>query len=242
MNYLKVYCNLIRKAENRTPPEGYTEKHHTFPVSIFGNNKRVVVLTAKEHYLTHLLLRKIYIKRYGLEDRKTIKMINALWFMSNNGKKYCNSTLYEKLRKNVSEIYIGDNDPAKRPEVIEKLKQKTLSLGDDHPMKQEHNRKRQSEMMKSNNPSKMPEVKDKLRQKMTGNKINLGRKYTMEQKELMSNQKCKITYKLTSPCGQIIITKKLKHMKEQYNLDQSCLLKVAKGQLNSHKGWKMQII
>jgi hypothetical protein len=23
MNYLKVYCNLIRKAETRTPPEGY---------------------------------------------------------------------------------------------------------------------------------------------------------------------------------------------------------------------------
>jgi len=36
MNYLKVYCNLIRKAENRTPPEGYTEKHHIFPKSIFG--------------------------------------------------------------------------------------------------------------------------------------------------------------------------------------------------------------
>jgi hypothetical protein len=38
MNYLKVYCNLIRKAENRTLPEGYVEKHHIFPISIFGNN------------------------------------------------------------------------------------------------------------------------------------------------------------------------------------------------------------
>jgi hypothetical protein len=41
MNYLKHYCNLIRKAENRVPPEGYTEKHHTFPKSIFGKNNRV---------------------------------------------------------------------------------------------------------------------------------------------------------------------------------------------------------
>ena len=49
MNYLKVYCNLIRKAENRTTPEGYIEKHHTFPKSIFGNNKRIVVLAAKNH-------------------------------------------------------------------------------------------------------------------------------------------------------------------------------------------------
>jgi len=49
MNYLKIYCNLIRKAENRTPPEGYTEKHHIFPLSISGKNKRIVVLNAKTH-------------------------------------------------------------------------------------------------------------------------------------------------------------------------------------------------
>lgn len=48
MNYLKIYCNLIRKAENRTPPEVYTEKHHIFPVSIFGKNNRIVVLTARD--------------------------------------------------------------------------------------------------------------------------------------------------------------------------------------------------
>ena len=64
MNYLKHYCNLIGKAENRTPPEGYTEKHHTFPKSVFGKNNRVVVLTAREHYIAHALLERIYIKRY----------------------------------------------------------------------------------------------------------------------------------------------------------------------------------
>ena len=55
MNYLKTYCNLIRKTEQR----GYTKKkakeqglyvegHHTFPMSIFGKNKRIVYLTARE--------------------------------------------------------------------------------------------------------------------------------------------------------------------------------------------------
>jgi len=77
MNYLKVYCNLIRKAENRTPPEGYTEKHHTFPVSIFGKNNRIVILTSKEHYIAHILLEKIFIKRNGLNHRKSKKMISA---------------------------------------------------------------------------------------------------------------------------------------------------------------------
>jgi len=40
MNYLKHYCNLIRKAENRAYLEGYVEEHHIFPISIYGENKR----------------------------------------------------------------------------------------------------------------------------------------------------------------------------------------------------------
>jgi hypothetical protein len=106
MNYLKVYCNLIRKAENRIPPEGYTEKHHTFPVSIYGKNNRVVVLTAREHYIAHTLLERIYIKRYGLEHRKSKKMICA--HMNMKGKnRYCNSMLYESVRRKRSENMKG---------------------------------------------------------------------------------------------------------------------------------------
>ena len=115
MNYLKAYCNLIRKAENRTPPEGYTEKHHTFPKSIFGKNKnkRIVVLTAREHYIAHALLEKIYIKRYGIENWKTKKMINAFWCMNSQKcrNNHTNSYLYEKSRerhsKVISEIQSG---------------------------------------------------------------------------------------------------------------------------------------
>ena len=98
MNYLKVYCNLIRKAENRTPPEDYTEKHHTFPVSIFGKNNRIVVLTAREHYIAHALLEKICIQRYGLRDKRTIKMTYAHTSMvavNGNNERYYNSYLYE---------------------------------------------------------------------------------------------------------------------------------------------------
>jgi len=106
MNYLKVYCNLIRKAENRTPPEGYTEKHHIFPVSIFGKNKRIVVLSAREHYVAHVLLERIYIKRYGTKDRRSIKMTYAHSGMKGNGG-YVNSYLYEGARKRRSEIMKG---------------------------------------------------------------------------------------------------------------------------------------
>jgi hypothetical protein len=120
MNYLKVYCNLIRKAENRTPPEGYTEKHHTFPVSIFGKNKRIVVLTAREHYIAHALLEKICIKRYGLKHWKTQKMIHAFWIMNAKTNKidyHYNSLLYESSKIHQSKI------------VSEKMKGNKNSLG-----------------------------------------------------------------------------------------------------------------
>ena len=71
MNYLKTYCSLIRKAEKRNWSKKnshcYVEGHHTFPVSIFGQdkkkNKRIVFLTAKEHYISHKLLVKICKKK-----------------------------------------------------------------------------------------------------------------------------------------------------------------------------------
>ena len=99
MNYLRHYCNLIRKAENRTPPEGYTERHHVFPISIYGKNNRIVILTAREHYIAHCLLEKACIKRYGKNHNKSVRMSHAFWSM-NSRKLHINSTLYEssKLR------------------------------------------------------------------------------------------------------------------------------------------------
>jgi hypothetical protein len=241
MNYLKHYCNLIRKAENRTPPEGYTEKHHTFPKSIFGDNNRIVVLTVREHYISHLLLQKVFIQRYGISNLKSIKMINAVWWMSNNSK-YTNSYLYEKLRICVSEMYSGENNPSKRDDVREKLRNITLSLGDNHHMKKEENRKKQSERMKLNPPSKKPEVREKIKQRMFGNKINLGRKHTEDTKQKYKEQRCKTTYRLVSPDGEIIITRFLSDISTKYNLDHSSLLKVTKGKLKHYKGWKVEIV
>lgn len=117
MNYLKVYCNLIRKAENRTPPEGYTEKHHTFPVSIFGKNNRIVVLTAREHYIAHALLEKAFIKRYGLHHYRTQKMNFAHSAMKCKNQ-YTNSYLYENARKRRIQI----------------MREQKMNCGENHPL------------------------------------------------------------------------------------------------------------
>jgi hypothetical protein len=65
------------------------------------------VLTAREHYVAHALLERIYIKRYGLKNWKTIKMNFAHLSMKGNNRKYLNSYLYENARKRRSESIRG---------------------------------------------------------------------------------------------------------------------------------------
>ena len=108
MNYLRVYCNLIRKAEKRSIPKGYVEKHHTFPKSIFGKNNRIVYLTAKEHFVAHLLLEKSFNKRYGKNHIKTKKALHAVIYM---GQKYINSRLYSRARERFSKQMSGLGAP-----------------------------------------------------------------------------------------------------------------------------------
>lgn len=58
--YTKIYFQIIERAQSRTI-SGYTEKHHILPKSIGGTNKsdNLVFLTAREHYICHLLLTRM---------------------------------------------------------------------------------------------------------------------------------------------------------------------------------------
>ena len=106
MNYKKQYIKLIRKASLRSLNLGYTEKHHVFPVSIFGKNKSIVKLTAKEHFIAHHLLWKYYQKKYGNKDHKTIKMMNAIFLMSGACGRI-NSNTFSILREQKSNNMAG---------------------------------------------------------------------------------------------------------------------------------------
>ena len=81
LNYLKQYIKLMRKAEQRgwtkKSAPCYVEKHHPFIRAIFGENDRVVYLTAREHVLAHLLLFKAFLSRYGRHHWKTWKAATA---------------------------------------------------------------------------------------------------------------------------------------------------------------------
>ncbi len=60
--YTKWYNNIILTAKARSLLKiGYSEKHHIIPKSLGGNNSKdnIVALTAREHYVCHLLLPKM---------------------------------------------------------------------------------------------------------------------------------------------------------------------------------------
>lgn len=84
----------------RGKPEGYYEEHHILPSSLGGSDQRdnLVPLTAREHFLCHWLLVKIFKK--GTDERR--KMMYAFWRMrghpTEDKSRYMNSRAYEKLR------------------------------------------------------------------------------------------------------------------------------------------------
>lgn len=97
--YYKIIENAKKETENGNRLIGYYEKHHIQPKSLGGTNDKenLVKLTAREHFICHWLLVKMYDK--GTTERN--KMLCALWRMqciNENHKRYINSHVYEKLR------------------------------------------------------------------------------------------------------------------------------------------------
>jgi len=238
MNYLKIYCNLIRKAERRTPPEGYTEKHHTFPKSIFGKSNRIVVLTAREHYVAHALLEKIYTKRCGFENWKTKKMIYAFWSMNNQSRKeqkrYKNSVLYELKKIKYSKQIKGKNNPfygKKHSKELIHKRSRTFSILS--PNNQIITGINVEEFCRKNNltPTHILSVINGKQKSHKGwrNIEDYGKNKT----ELFKGK----YFSILSPDGNIITQKNLNQFCRENNLNSNCLRDVIKGRQKSHKGY-----
>jgi hypothetical protein len=91
MNHFLAYQRLIAKAKARVCPEGYVERHHILPKALGGtdDSSNLVALTAKEHFVAHVLLAKIH---GGI-------MWQAVIVMKGGKNRYCNSRLFEIARR-----------------------------------------------------------------------------------------------------------------------------------------------
>ncbi len=107
--YTTWYNKIIKNAQSRQLPSGtYSEKHHIVPKSLGGSNDQcnLVKLTAKEHYICHLLLPKM------TEKSARRSMCHALWKIVNQHRDY-------QLRYKVT---------ARMYETIKQLNSKALSI------------------------------------------------------------------------------------------------------------------
>jgi hypothetical protein len=100
MNYKHIYDALIVRAQLRQNVNGYAERHHVLPKSIGGSNKKsnLVLLTAREHYIAHRLLVKIY--KHSTDGQAYKKMVYAMWFLSKTivELRFVSSRAYETAR------------------------------------------------------------------------------------------------------------------------------------------------
>ena len=105
MDYLKIYNQLIKSASNRKLV-CYTEKHHIIPRCMGGGDEieNIVKLTAREHFIVHMLLCEIY--------PQNMKLKHAL-FLMNEGLTRNNyspsSKTYQRLKEERSKLMSGDN-------------------------------------------------------------------------------------------------------------------------------------
>lgn len=116
MNYKLHYDLLISKAESRLLEEQYYEIHHIIPRCLGGldNDDNLIKLTAKEHYIAHMLLAKIYSgTQYGY---KLASAFNYMCVDSHGGNR-TRSRGYALAR-----LLFSKNHPTKNPEVIDKIK------------------------------------------------------------------------------------------------------------------------
>ena len=104
--YQTWYQNITDRARNRTL-EGYVERHHVIPRSLGGSDDKnnLVDLTAREHFVCHWLLTKMYT---GEKKSKMIYALNGMKRNSKHNQRYetlITSRVYENLKKQFSEVH-----------------------------------------------------------------------------------------------------------------------------------------
>lgn len=149
--YSRCYERLIKKAQVRGTIQGYKERHHIIPRCFGGDNSKtnVVQLTAREHYIAHLLLWKM--KFEGVYGQKMAFAFNT--FISKMTTKErgvhhtykISSRMYEIFREHYSQMlkdkyakeggtWVGRKHTEESKRLIgEKSKLKEFKRGPDHP-------------------------------------------------------------------------------------------------------------
>ena len=174
------YSNIINRAQTRPDLNEYAERHHIIPHSLGGSDhpSNLVSLTAREHFICHWLLTKIY------TGEARGKMINAMYIMraeGTNQKRYkskITSRVYKHLREEYA-AYISKLNTGRVQPPEEKAKQLAAQIGRTRaPFSAEWRAKLSSAKIGENNNRYGVVFSEETRRKMS--ERAKGRKYSPE--------------------------------------------------------------
>jgi hypothetical protein len=174
MDYTRIYNQIIERAQTRKL-EGYVEKHHIVPKCIGGLDikENIVELTAREHFLCHMLLCEIYPQENKLK--------HALFLMAIGKQKVKEKTyvigsrVYERLKEEYSAMLTGK----KQSQDTKNKKSKSMLGVWDGKTKEEMSeigQKIWDTRRKNGNDKIQPEHAEKISQSLKGRKITWDRK------------------------------------------------------------------
>ena len=108
------YQRLMAGAAARVKPQGYVERHHVVPRSMGGDDtaSNLVWLTAREHFIAHWLLHRVY--RTPATARAFKLMVQS------QGRRRGRD--YAQARAQMAQNMRGELNVARRPDVRQKLK------------------------------------------------------------------------------------------------------------------------
>lgn len=107
MNKYNRWYNLITERARTRVLKDYTEKHHIQPRSLGGTDDKnnLVDLTAREHFICHWLLTKMYT---GEAKAKMIYALNGMKRSNTFAQRYetkITARVYENLKKEFSKVH-----------------------------------------------------------------------------------------------------------------------------------------
>lgn len=96
--YAKTYLRLMDRAKDRKI-DGYLERHHVHPKSLGGKNEKsnIVSLSAREHFVAHLLLPKALVDKS--HSKKMGSALNRMLSDKYGNRYKPSSKLYDVARK-----------------------------------------------------------------------------------------------------------------------------------------------
>jgi hypothetical protein len=103
--YTKWYYNIIDNRKNNQPNQHvYQEKHHIIPKSLGGSNKNenIVSITAKEHFICHMLLVRMTTGRNRMRMSYALRMMMVVENQNQNRHKI-GAALYNQLKREIHE-------------------------------------------------------------------------------------------------------------------------------------------